>query len=275
MERKVVAIILHGIILLMGAMAIVEEGHMSKVSLNMHVPLWALRMKWSGNATFTAKTTKRLRTRSQFKEESHLVSQYFYGIGRGTFLELGALDGLRYANTYGLENDLDWHGILIEGSPASYQKMVVNRPGQLLVNSVICRNVTTVHYFDYKSGFKNPAVFGIWEFMPPGYKKLWFPDVYAGTVPIPESSAVPCVPLGYILGLFRAKHINFFSLDVEGAELDVLSSLDFNRVSFDVIVVEGQDQDVLELLESKGYVYVEELHLNRWFIRQGFTRSKK
>jgi len=35
---------------------------------------------------------------------------------------------------------------------------------------------------------------------------------------------VPCVPLGQLLDELELKHINFFSLDVEGAELSVLQA---------------------------------------------------
>ena len=41
-----------------------------------------------------------------------------------------------------------------------------------------------------------------------------------------------CLPLGVILGDLDAYHINFFVLDVEGAEMSILTSLDWTRFSF-------------------------------------------
>ena len=37
----------------------------------------------------------------------------------GTFLEIGALDGRRYSNTWYFEKKWDWRGILIEGHPSN------------------------------------------------------------------------------------------------------------------------------------------------------------
>lgn len=241
--------------------------------LPMQIPLWAFHHKWlAGNLT-TSHLIDKIQSRSQFGEELYLLQNYFYGIGRGTFLELGALDGIQFGNTVGLERDLGWMGMMIEGSPGSYQKLIKNRHKQLLINSVICEEVKTVHYFDYASGFDNPAVFGIWEFMNDGFKEAWYRKYRNGDLPIPESSAVPCVPLGMILKYFHVKHINFFSLDVEGGELGVLKSIDFDEVSFDVICCEGHTDEVKKLLESKGYTMTEQIGYNRWFIHSDFKRK--
>jgi hypothetical protein len=88
---------------------------------------------------------------------------------RGFYFELGGLDGLRYSNTVGLTVDLKWRGGLLEGSPANYHKLTKNRPNQIGINAVVCKEVQTVHYLDEKSGYTEGAVFGIWEFMSPGF----------------------------------------------------------------------------------------------------------
>lgn len=254
------------------AVTAAEEDH---IALPMHVPMWAMHHLWMrpDKTLIPGHEIDKLQSRSQFGEELHLVQNYFYGLGKGTFIELGALDGLEFCNTVGLERDLGWRGLMIEGSPASYTKLVKNRPAQTLINSCICKNISTVHYLDYVSGFDNPAVFGIWEFMTSSHKEMWFPDLNSGKKSVPESSAVPCVPLGSILNLFHVTHINLFSLDVEGGELQVLQSINFDRIKFDVMIVEGRNEEVLKLLQSKGYVLVEDISLNRWFVREGFKRS--
>ena len=59
----------------------------------------------------------------------------------------------------------------------------------------------------------------------------------------PDASDItPCVPLKNILNAVanwtQIKHYNVFLVDVEGGELDVLQSVDWNSVDFDVIVIE-------------------------------------
>ena len=63
------------------------------------------------------------------------------------------------------------------------------------------------------------------------------------------------------------KHIDFWSLDVEGAELAVLKALDFSQVTVDVIVAEtsgddpAKDEAVCAILANNGFVAVE--HSNK------------
>ena len=103
-----------------------------------------------------------------------------------------------------------------------------------------------------------------------------------------------CLPLGVILGDLDAYHINFFVLDVEGAEMSVLTSLDWARFSFDVLAIESQysseDNDAIQrFLSDRGYdiwgaiwdekgLNAEEegkTRANNWFVRRGFQPSQR
>jgi hypothetical protein len=53
-----------------------------------------------------------------------------------------------------------------------------------------------------------------------------------------ETEAVPCEPLSGLIASAGMRHINIFTLDVEGAELEVLHTLDWGQVTFDVLMVE-------------------------------------
>ncbi len=52
--------------------------------------------------------------------------------------------------------------------------------------------------------------------MSPEFRQAWI-----GNALSPDAVTVPCVPLRDILRRFGMTHIDFFSLDVEGAELEV------------------------------------------------------
>jgi hypothetical protein len=81
-----------------------------------------------------------------------------------------------------------------------------------------------------------------------------------------------CTPLAPLLQLFDISHINFWVLDVEGAELEVLHATDFERVTFDVIAMEtlGQDKEKdrasVSFLVNKGYVVFSTVVYNVWFV---------
>ena len=48
----------------------------------------------------------------------------------------------------------------------------------------------------------------------------------------------PCRTLKSIFHEYGIHHINFFSLDVEGFEAEVIATIDFDRVKIDVMIVE-------------------------------------
>lgn len=56
-----------------------------------------------------------------------------------------------------------------------------------------------------------------------------------------ELPTVPCVSLGDTLANFGVRHVDLFSLDVEGAEVSVLKTIDFSKFSASVIVLEIRD----------------------------------
>lgn len=54
------------------------------------------------------------------------------------FLELGALNGELFSNTYALEHVLGWSGILIEPGTENFRQLLKNRPDDILINAAIC-----------------------------------------------------------------------------------------------------------------------------------------
>ena len=78
------------------------------------------------------------------------------------------------------------------------------------------------------------------------------------------------------LGYSDKHYFDIFSLDIEGAEIEALRSIDFDRVGFGVLVVENDLDNkrkhwaVRTLLESKGYWFLERPDGNDWFINRSF-----
>ena len=66
----------------------------------------------------------------------------------GTFLELGAHDGVAVSNTVWFERALGWSGVLIEASSKAFRSLVQHRGGggNSLHNAVICPRGQTVIY---------------------------------------------------------------------------------------------------------------------------------
>jgi len=178
---------------------------------------------------------------SQEKEDRFLYEHFFTNYYSGTFVELGGLDGLRFSNTYMYEHGLNWSGLLIEGQTDNYVELERNR-GQ-------GSRVVTLHAA-MCSGGKILKLFGTGAMASTdqtharhGAKVSW----------------APCLRMSDALEMSGINGIDFLSLDVEGAELETLKTIDFLKTPIFVILVEMRKVDentnpaIRELLARRGF----------------------
>ena len=197
-------------------------------------------------------------TRSQGEEQFAFYA--FFGGGTeapvrgGTFLELGANNGVHATNTLALERCLGWRGVLAEGHPALFAQLLKNRPHSLSLGMAVCPTHTTANFTRRAS-----VTSGILSQIDAHHLRRFRIPSSGPNATIP----VPCAPLGDWLGLLRVGHVDLFSLDVEGAELLVLETLDWSRFSVGLMIVEcagsgahgcldRKDRAVTALLTARG-----------------------
>lgn len=142
--------------------------------------------------------------KSQNGEDKTLLSQWFHGLCNGTYVEMGALNGVKYSNSYVFNKAMGWKGLLVELSPTSHRQLVANRPNELVepVNVAVCKERQMIHYYvpeerlpdeDGKTYFM-AAVAGIWEFNSREHREKWWPNVT-----IDQTTPVECVPMKDLL----------------------------------------------------------------------------
>lgn len=202
------------------------------------------------------------------KEDLYAYENFFYGKSNGTFLELGA------QNTKWLGDELGYKGIILDAFPSKYEELLKSRPDQIVAHAAICDTVRQVHVVEHDS------TGGIWEAFNLNFQKKFHQSLVNDPKLVDKLPVVSCLPLSLILDRLGVSHINFFSLQLEGAELSVLSTIDFQSSTFDVIMVlDGRDaekeQKIVNLLESHGYVYKGKEGQNDWFVNKDFKPSFK
>jgi FkbM family methyltransferase len=191
---------------------------------------------------------------SQKAEDQHLYHNYFCGKRNGTYVEMGALDGVCFSNTKFFEDHMGWTGALIEASPPSVKMLHENR-GQArnsIFGEAVCAKGTG--HIDFLVG-DTAATNSEVGAMPDSWVEHYSHHQ-------PKTMAVPCRPLSEMLTETLARNgatqIDFFSLDVEGGELKVLETMDWNvRVGLWFIEVSGgrpwQLKDLQAIMEPNGY----------------------
>lgn len=180
----------------------------------------------------------------------------------GFYVELGANDGALASNSYFFELKKGWKGVLIEPAPNLYLRCLKRRGKN---NSVFCRACVP---FDYQQ-----------EFVRMRYSDSMTIsdnlDLDIGNYDEHINSGDKHLMPGESSFVFGAKSdtlnsilieasapglIDFLSLDVEGAELDVLRGLDFKRFRFKYMMIECRDiERIVNFLSQHQYQLIEKV----------------
>jgi len=172
------------------------------------------------------------------------VAAWLFG-NSGYFVEFGAADGKHLSNSYMLEK-MGWRGCLAEPSHGFHAALANNRPATPLEKRCVWS----------KSG-----------------ESLQFVETFAGelsTVKAFEnrddhdrsdatSYLVETISFEeFLLTQNAPEVVHFLSIDTEGSELEILSSLDFTKRRFGFIAVEhnytAHREPIHALLGEQGYV---------------------
>lgn len=184
------------------------------------------------------------------------LEHFFWGVKGGIALELGALDGT--AKTYSQTVDLEefgWKRILIDGSPIYKEELKKLSPNAFDVVGAICKEDTNrvVHY-DMTTFTGGILEFMSKDFLKQYHKPVWdqsdngdltnvnwaHPSLSKSAKPPVHIEIVDCVSMNSILKRAHVDHVNFFILDVEGGEFEVLETISWKHTTFDVICVETE-----------------------------------
>jgi FkbM family methyltransferase len=194
---------------------------------------------------------------SQDHQDEYLETNIFKGYKNGFYVDVGAHDGVSINNTLYFEKNNNWTGINIEPIKTVFDRLVSNRPNNINLNCAVCNNdgetefLCNVGYTEMISGIKDN--FDIRHLM-----RLEFENKHYGSTT--ELIKVNTKKLETIFDENNVSHINYLSIDVEGAEFDVIKSINFDKVFIDVIGFENNYNDVsipiVKYLENKGFITI-------------------
>ena len=158
----------------------------------------------------------------------------------GFYVELGAYDGALASNSYFFELKKNWKGILIEPSLNLYLSCLKRREKN---NSIFCNACVPFDYEDefVRMKYSDSATISDNldldignhnEFVAQGDKKKIKGE--SSFVFGAKSATLNSI----LLAAAAPSLIDFLSLDVEGAELDVLKGIDFDKFKFKYMIIE-------------------------------------
>jgi hypothetical protein len=182
----------------------------------------------------------------------------------GYFVEFGATDGLELNNTYSLEKEYGWDGILCEPNFIYHKNLIKNRSCHIdtrcvytstgsIINFLFCSDHPMASTINYYRNCDEHA------------------NIRYGT-----EYPITTVSLNDLLDHYSAPEvIDYMSIDTEGSELDILLSFNFSR-QINLVTIEHNNtpnRDLIkQLMEANNFVRVFEqiAKWDDWYINRSF-----
>lgn len=179
----------------------------------------------------------------------------------GFYVDIGAYDGIEFSNTYIFEK-IGWDGFCVEANPKTFDLLKNNRKCDVYNYALSSTN-------DSKAKFLTSTVNML------DVLEMYKTDRHENRI-IRESNnnieyiEIPTITFDELMKNYNdIDYIDFMSLDIEGGELDILKTIDFNKYSFGVITVEINHnyEEIKQLMFSNGYKVLIENHWDLMFIK--------
>jgi FkbM family methyltransferase len=233
------------------------EGLRSTVSANQTALEELLRGEIVGldAEALARKVTERV-PRFRFLQESYsqegedlVLARILEGKTTGFYVDVGAHHPLRFSNTY-LFYRRGWRGINVDATPGCMEDFRRMRPHDINIEALISSEPGSAPFFLFNEPALNTAS-----------------DILADRTPkehpryqVVDSVVLETRTLSEILDVYlpHGKNIDFLNVDVEGADLSVLKSNNWERYRPTYILVELLDTEFEDIKDHDITVYLQE-----------------
>lgn len=187
---------------------------------------------------------------SQAGQDRWIDQVIFRGKRGGSFVEIGAYDGITGSNTVFFEKFRGWHGVLVEPSPhwAGLARTMRSSP---CVEAAAGGVDGTARFLEITTGYTQMG--GLID----SYDATLMGQVTADPRFDGREITVAVRPLADLLDDHGMRSVDYVSLDVEGAETDVLRTFPFDRFDIGVWSIENNTghRGIAEIMRSADYAF--------------------
>ena len=194
--------------------------------------------------------------------EDIVLLRAFAGMDRGTYIDVGA-NLPDFGSITKAFYDRGWRGLLVEASPAFAEQLRKDRPGDIV---------------EEVAASAEPGTLTLHEIADTGLSttKEDIGAHHARDGREVVERKVPAVPVSQLIDRHGLTEIHFMTVDVEGAEADVIAGLDLERHRPWVLVVEATYPNSIEqthgtwepVLTAAGYRFCQFDGLSRFYVAE-------
>jgi FkbM family methyltransferase len=207
--------------------------------------------------------------RGQFGQDLFVLSELEFKRD-GFFVDFGATDGFHASNSYLLEKEFGWRGIVAEPARGWHAELKRNRSCSIETNCVWSESNRELTFVEAINGDFSTI---------DAFKSV---DYHSRARRNGRKYKVNTISLMDLLKKYNApQEIDFLSIDTEGSEFEILNSFDFNRYRFGVITCEHNfspsREKVSSLLTANGYVrkFEDFSNVDDWYVSADCNSPKR
>jgi FkbM family methyltransferase len=187
--------------------------------------------------------------------EDRWLDRYFCGKRDGFYVDVGAYDGIVISNSYYFEQ-IGWTGVLVEPNPTKAALCRKNRPHSLVFEcaAVSSPATTEVELHDVPGGEVYSSMVASFN-----AERLKTYGLSSRRISVPGRT------LDTILEEVNPPQIDFVSIDVEGAEIEVLKGFDIKRWRPRLVIVESppvRSAEIRDYFTNGGYMFLRSININ-------------
>ncbi len=201
------------------------------------------------------------KSHAQLRQDIFVLSHLNFK-NNGYFVEFGATNGISLSNTFLLETQFGWSGILAEPAKCWHIDLENNRNCNIESKCVWIDSHSTLTFNEVSNAELSTI------------KLFSDNDHHSKSRETGKCYEVNTISLNDLLEKYKApKHIDYLSIDTEGSEYQILENLNFSKYSFRVITCEHNftpmREKIFNLLTKNGYVrkYEELSKWDDWYIK--------
>jgi FkbM family methyltransferase len=206
---------------------------------------------------------------SQAGQDKFVNDSYFRSMNNGFFVEIGAYNGIDGSNCYFFEKFLNWSGIAIEPSPTQFLALQKNRKCKC-VNKAVAKKSEKIEFIDVvkgytqMSGINNSSYQKTLEIIKKDLRTVLDKKI------IEAATFSEIVEYNYL--------IDYLSIDVEGGEMDILESIDFDLYKIKVLSIENNYPNEInyeKYLSEKGFCYIDNIGVDEIYFNKKYPINIK
>ena len=192
--------------------------------------------------------------------EDIMINRIFKNINNGTYVDIGAYHPIKGSLTYNLYKK-GWSGVNIDLSATSIDLFNVARTRDININCAISNFSGETFYYENSPINQQNSLISSDE----SQKKI----------------KIRSYKLDEILTLNNINKIDFINIDTEGNELDILKSINFNRINPLLFSIEENSfflendskKQKISFMKEKNYELINVIGVTMFFVRKDMVAS--